>query len=250
MTAERSAGSGGSVRRQSWVAGYFRDVKHGPLPALLLVLTVVTGLVDAVSILSLGRVFVANMTGNVVFIAFALVGAPGFSLSASLSALGGFLVGAGAGGRLVRRRGGHRGKVLLYTAVWEFVLVAAAFIVLLLASSPPEGIRDIVAFLVAVALGAQNASVRYLGVPDMTTTVLTMTLTGIAADIRTASYAVAFRRSLTVVAMFGGAAIGAILVLHANPASALGLAAGCIAIVAGGAAWASRHPASWQHIQR
>ena len=65
-----------------------------PLPPLLLTLTVVTGVVDAVSILRLGRVFVANMTGNVVFSGFALVGAPGFSLSASLAALAGFLVGA------------------------------------------------------------------------------------------------------------------------------------------------------------
>jgi uncharacterized membrane protein YoaK (UPF0700 family) len=60
--------------------------EQGPL---LLTLTVVTGVVDAVSILRLGRVFVANMTGNVVFSAFALVGAPGFSLSASLAAFGG-----------------------------------------------------------------------------------------------------------------------------------------------------------------
>ncbi len=41
---------------------------HGPLPPLLLALTVVTGLVDAFSYLVLGRVFVANMTGNVVFL--------------------------------------------------------------------------------------------------------------------------------------------------------------------------------------
>ena len=73
---------------------------QGLLPSLLLVLTVVTGVVDAVSILRLGRVFVANMTGNVVFSAFALVGAPGFSLSASLAALAGFLVGALGGGAL------------------------------------------------------------------------------------------------------------------------------------------------------
>jgi uncharacterized membrane protein YoaK (UPF0700 family) len=69
------------------------------------VLTVVTGVVDAVSILRLGRVFVANMTGNVVFSAFALVGAPGFSLSASLAALGGFLVGALGGGAMTGRLG-------------------------------------------------------------------------------------------------------------------------------------------------
>ncbi len=71
---------------------------HGPLPWLLLALTITTGLVDAFSILELGRVFVANMTGNVVFVAFALAGAPGFSLGSSLSALAGFLVGAAAGG--------------------------------------------------------------------------------------------------------------------------------------------------------
>src|SRR6201984_222430 len=69
------------------------DPKFGPLPGLLLVLTAVTGVVDAVSILALGRVFVANMTGNVVFAGFAITGAPGFSLSASLFALAGFLVG-------------------------------------------------------------------------------------------------------------------------------------------------------------
>jgi hypothetical protein len=50
-----------------------------PLPPLLLTLTVVTGMVDPVSTLRLGRVFVANMTGNVVFSGFALVGAPGLS---------------------------------------------------------------------------------------------------------------------------------------------------------------------------
>ena len=65
-TADRAAGKPGG-----WAAAYFADEKHGPLPALLLLLTIVTGLVDAASILALGRVFVANMTGNVVFVGFA-----------------------------------------------------------------------------------------------------------------------------------------------------------------------------------
>src|ERR1700685_2526489 len=77
----------------------------GPLPELLLTLTLVTGIVDAVSILALGRVFVANMTGNVVFAGFAITGAPGFSLGASLFALGGFLVGAALGGRVTAEGG-------------------------------------------------------------------------------------------------------------------------------------------------
>src|SRR5689334_10344302 len=87
----------------SFFGSLVADPRFGRLPALLLALTVVTGLVDAVSILRLGRVFVANMTGNVVFVAFAAAGAPGFSLVASLIALAGFLVGAVAGGRLTRR---------------------------------------------------------------------------------------------------------------------------------------------------
>src|SRR6201998_725046 len=80
----------------------------GPIPELLLILPALTGLVDAVSILALGRVFVANMTGNVVFAGFAITGAPGFSLGASLFALGGFLVGANLGGRMTGKVGHDR----------------------------------------------------------------------------------------------------------------------------------------------
>jgi uncharacterized membrane protein YoaK (UPF0700 family) len=69
-------------------------------PRVLLVLTFVTGMVDAVSLLALGRVFTANLTGNVVFIGLALAGMPEFSLSRSLTALVGFLAGAVLGGRL------------------------------------------------------------------------------------------------------------------------------------------------------
>jgi uncharacterized membrane protein YoaK (UPF0700 family) len=82
------------------------------LPALLLLLTFGTGLIDAVSILGLGRVFVANMTGNVVFIGFALAGAPGFSLWGSVIALGGFLAGASVGGVAISQFSAHRGKLL------------------------------------------------------------------------------------------------------------------------------------------
>jgi uncharacterized membrane protein YoaK (UPF0700 family) len=102
-------------------------------------------------------------------------------------------------------------------------------------------------FLIAVAMGTRNASVRFLAVPDFTTTVLTMTLTGIGADIKNASYAVALRRTVAVLSMFAGAVVGAVLVLHVSAASAIGLAAVLMAIVAAGAARASRHPAPWQN---
>ncbi len=85
--------------------------KHGPLPPLLIGMTLVTGLVDAFSYLVLGHVFVANMTGNVVFLGFALAGAPGFSITASLVAMAAFLVGAGFGGRLSARHRDDRGRL-------------------------------------------------------------------------------------------------------------------------------------------
>ena len=68
--------------------------------AALLTLTAVTGLVDAVSYLRLGHVFVANMTGNVVFLGFTADPHSGLSLAASLTAIGGFVVGAMAGGQV------------------------------------------------------------------------------------------------------------------------------------------------------
>src|ERR1700682_3997308 len=88
----------------------WQDERHGPLPALLLVLTMVTGLVDAVSYLKLGHVFVANMTGNVVFLGFAVADAQDFSIPLSLAAIGAFLTGALAGGRLGSSGGHHRGR--------------------------------------------------------------------------------------------------------------------------------------------
>jgi uncharacterized membrane protein YoaK (UPF0700 family) len=224
------------------------DPRHGPLPVLLLALTAVTGLVDAVSILRLGRVFVANMTGNVAFTGFAITGAPGFSLSASLVALAGFLAGAALGGALAGRLGRDRARLLLGAAAGELVLVAAALGVAASAAVLSGVPRDVIAALLAVAMGIQNAAARRLAVPDLTTTVLTMTLTGIAADLRggRGHGADLIRRLLAVATMLGGAAAGAWLVLQVGPAAALGLAAGLLAAVTAGAGAAARHPGAWR----
>ncbi len=225
---------------------------QGPLPPLLLVLTAVTGVVDAVSILRLGRVFVANMTGNVVFTAFALVGAPGFSLSASLAALAGFLVGAVLGGSLTSRLGHDRGLLLRAGAAAELVLVAGALAVTA-ALATATGLATTAgrvgdAALLALAMGIQNAVARRLAVPDLTTTVLTMTLTGIAADLRAKDHALADlgRRVLAVATMFAGAACGALLILHVSTTAALSLAVGLLALVTAGATLAARRPGVWR----
>ena len=235
-----------SDEQMSLWARFVRDPAHGPLPALLLVLTTMTGLIDAVSILGLGRVFVANMTGNVVFIGFALAGAPGFSLSASIAALLGFLAGALGGGVLVGRFAGHRGLMLRNTVAVEFALVAIAFIVVLpSAGLPGPGVAVAVSALCAAAMGIQNTTARRLAVPDLTTTVLTMTLTGIAADLRQSPVLVTTRRIVAVLAMLLGAAVGAVVVLNLGLAWALGLALILLGSVVAIATVQSRQAAAW-----
>ncbi|KAA9165593.1 DUF1275 domain-containing protein [Amycolatopsis acidicola] len=231
--------------RPSVARDYFSGPEHGPLPALLLVLTVTTGLIDAVSVLALGRVFVANMTGNVVFTGFALAGAPGFVLDASLVALAGFLVGAFVGGIAIGRWGGHRGALLRNVTSLQFVLLTIALIVMLVGDPLGAAPRDVVLACAGMAFGLQNAGARKLAVPDITTTVLTMTLTGVVADLRARNTRVLLRRALSVVCMLAGAIVGALLVVHNSPTMALGLADLLVAVVAAVAAAVSVRPAPW-----
>jgi uncharacterized membrane protein YoaK (UPF0700 family) len=207
------------------------------LVPLLVILTVVTGTVDAVSILRLGRVFVANMTGNVVFLGFAVSGAPGFSVSASLVAVGAFLAGAAIGGRVFSLPAHQR---LTRVATAEALLCAAATVVAIAAHGTAA--RYTMSVLLALAMGAQNATVRKLAVADMTTTVLTLTLTGLAADRPDFSAPASHsrRRVASVAAMLAGAVAGAVIVLHASTGWALGTATLLLVVVAAGALRADR----------
>jgi uncharacterized membrane protein YoaK (UPF0700 family) len=194
-----------------------RGSKDGLLPPLLVALTAVTGLVDAFSYLVLGHVFVANMTGNVVFLAFALAGVGGFSVLASLVAIGSFALGALIAGRVGRYLAGRRELLLAVTAAGQAVIVAEAVTMTALAGRPvPTGVRYALIAVLAAALGAQNATARKLAVPDLTTTVLTLTITGFAADgpLAGATGARVARRLISVAAMLVGALVGALFVLR------------------------------------
>jgi uncharacterized membrane protein YoaK (UPF0700 family) len=227
-----------------------RDSKYGPLPPLLLAMTVVTGLVDAFSYLTLGHVFVANMTGNVVLMGFALAGAAGFSLAASVTALVSFGVGAIIGGKLASSLGEHRGR-LLSTAAGIQAACLSASVALSLASGSPvaAGYRYALIAVLAGSMGIQNAAARHLAVPDITTTVLTMTITGAAADSKIAGGAGSRsgRRLITLVAMLMGAVVGASLVIHVDIAYPLVIALCMIVGVATTAAVAGRSGAPWVH---
>jgi len=216
-----------------------------PLPWLLLLLSVTTGLVDAISVLGLGKVFTANMTGNIVFLGFAAAGTPGFRVAPYLVAIAAFLIGALVAGRVGK---GHAGlplrRWLMLAALIEAVLlwiaagVAVGFDIP--AQSPGTSLYAIIA-LTGLAMGFRNSTIRQLKVPDLNTTVLTLTLTGIAADSSLAggSNPNIARRIGSVAAIFLGAAIGAALVTHGGLVAPLLLAG---ALVLTGTAACALHP--------
>jgi uncharacterized membrane protein YoaK (UPF0700 family) len=222
--------------------------RHGPLPPVLLLLTVVTGLVDAFSYLLLGHVFVANMTGNVVFLAFSLAGSTEFTIWASALALVAFSVGALLGGRIAHGQHAHRGRTLLFTMTLETLLVCTALIIALSASSPfGDASRATLITVIGVGMGLQNATARALGVPDLTTTVLTLTITGISADSRLAGgqSSRAGRRLLSVLSMLLGALIGAIFINHGLGNLTLLLAAVLLVVLTVVSAFLARSKRGW-----
>src|SRR5262249_16699129 len=78
--------------------------------------------------------------------------------------------------------------------------------------------------LTAAAMGLRNATMRRLAIPDLTPTMMTLTLTGLAADSSLAGGANPGigRRVTSVLLLIAGAAIGALL-LRMGTALPLGL---------------------------
>jgi uncharacterized membrane protein YoaK (UPF0700 family) len=180
----------------------------------LLLLTFATGLVDAVSVLVLGHVFVANMTGNVIFLGFWFATRSGVDLLAAVVAFGSFLAGTIVGGRLARH---------LDVKVRRWLVTALGIeVVLLLTLSMLAGAgvlayhgggRLILIAGLAISFGIQNATARQFGVPELSTTVLTQTIVGIGFDSRLAG-GTGHRERLrygVVLTMFSGAVVGATL---------------------------------------
>jgi uncharacterized membrane protein YoaK (UPF0700 family) len=190
-----------------------RSIQH-PLARALLVLTFTTGLVDAVSYLGLGRVFTANMTGNIVFLGFGIAGSGGLPVLAPLISLAAFLLGAGGGGVLAVRMGDRHPEHIARALAIEASLIGVAVVLAAAVDVRPDEVSgDIVIALLALSMGVRNATVRRLGIPDLTTTVLTMTLTGLAAESPPAggSGEGSVRRIAAVLAMLTGALAGALL---------------------------------------
>jgi uncharacterized membrane protein YoaK (UPF0700 family) len=132
----------------------------------------------------------------------------------------------------------------------EAFLVAGSVAIAATASNPgSSGTRYVLIVLLGLAMGMQNAVARKLAVPDFTTTVLTLTITGIVADGRLAGGAgsKAGRRLLSVLAMFMGGLAGALLVLRVSRALGIAVALAILVLIAATAATVSRTDRDWIH---
>lgn len=211
-------------------------------PLILFGMTAVTGMVDAVSFLGLGRVFTANMTGNVVLLGFATAGAPGLSIPRSAIALLAFLLGAAGGGRMAFQMSAHPAHHWVSRAFGVDAMFLLAAGAASLGLGPGEDTIQLFAVIAfsAIAMGFRNATVRRVAVPDLTTTVLTLTITGLAADSSLAGGTNPRwgRRIASILWMFAGAAAGAFMLRYsvALPllVCGLGSSAAALAVLARG----------------
>jgi uncharacterized membrane protein YoaK (UPF0700 family) len=212
---------------------------------LMLVLTFSTGVIDAVGYLGLDRVFTGNMTGNVVILGMALVGADGLPVLGPAVALAAFMIGAVIAGRTLKPEaaGWSRRTTVLLAAVGVILAWIAA---VLFTHAPREGepVTVVVTGSMAAAMGLQAATARHLSVKDVTTVVVTSTLTGLAADSRLGGGTGQYwgRRFGAVILILAGAAAGASL-LNVHVGFGVLLSAVLSLAVAGvGAATSNRRP--------
>ncbi len=200
----------------------------------LLLLTFSTGIVDAISVLVLGHVFVANMTGNVIFLGFWFAPHTVVDMTAALVAFVSFVTGAVLGGRLSRHLDGDVRRWLTVALGVEVVMLATLSI---LSGVGLLDYRDDTKLILiaglALTFGSQAATARQFGIQELSTTVLTTTIVGIGFDSRVAG-GTGRREKLrysVVLTMCAGALVGATLTRW-FVAPVIGLSAVVVAIAA------------------
>ncbi len=186
------------------------------------------------SVLALGHVFVANMTGNIIFLGFWFVPHSGIDLTAAIVAFVSFVAGTVLGGRLARH---IDREVRLWLTVALGVEVVVLLTLSILAGAGVLNYHDntklILTAGLAVTFGSQNATARQFGVQELSTTVLTSTIVGLGFDSRLAG-GTGHREKLrysVVVTMCAGAVVGA-TITRFTVAPAIALAAAVVAVAA------------------
>ncbi|UZJ32078.1 YoaK family protein [Streptomyces endophytica] len=199
------------------------------LTAIMVCLTVITGVVDAVTFLTLGQVFSAMQTGNLLFLGFGVAGQGGLPVLATAVSLGAFVLGAALGARwesgLAAREQSWFPAGLFTEAALLAVAGAVAWGMDPVPGLPP-GRRYAVIGLMALAMGMRNVTAMRSASPDLTTTVATRTMTALVSGSvlghdKRLGYGghTVVRRLLSVGALFAGGLLGAeLLGLGTRPA--------------------------------
>ncbi len=189
---------------------------------LMLALTFTTGINDAVGYLGLDKVFTGNMTGNVVVLGMALAGGTGLPVLGPALALVGFVAGAAVGGRMLKdEKAVWSERVTLLLGLVTVIMLALAALLFAVGGAPGPSVMVGSTTAAAFAMGAQAATARHLAVKDVTTVVVTSTLTGLAAESVLGSGKASWRgggtgrRVVAVALILLGALVGALL-LHAE----------------------------------
>ncbi|MCU1306590.1 MAG: hypothetical protein JWN45_1285 [Acidobacteriaceae bacterium] len=188
---------------------------------LLNALAVSSGAVDAISYLSLGKVFSAFMTGNIAFLGLRIAGAGGPGKVAILVAMIAFAVGVYISARVVRPTEGSGVWPQRVTVALSISLIPhAAFVAIWFASNgqPSINVSYVLLGVWGIAMGMQSAAVRNLHVEGVFTTAATATIIVLVSDFANWSVTAAERRRLAgvLVSLFVGATAGGLLLVHAQ----------------------------------
>lgn len=182
---------------------------------LMLALTFSTGVIDAVGFLGLDRVFTGNMTGNVVIVGMALTGDTDLPVIGPVLALAGFAIGAAIAGKALAANPAAWTPVTSWLMAVVALTLGAVVVVTALFPSPGAVMEPSITALLGLAMGVQAAAARHLAVADITTVVVTSTITGLAADsARFGRRSPRWARRLFAILLIGaGAAAGAAALL-------------------------------------
>ncbi|HEV7712254.1 MAG TPA: DUF1275 family protein, partial [Asanoa sp.] len=202
---------------------------------LVLVLAVNSGATDAIGFLALGGAFTSVMTGNLVLFGVSLAHGAGALLWHTLAAIAAYVVGCGFGSAIAGTPAA--GDPVWPPAVQRALLVQTGVVAVYAVgwwasgSDPSSGTQLVLLALNAAALGIQSSAVLRFGVPGLSTTYLTGTLTTLVSRIAARRFGRDVALSAAVLAaLVTGAAAGALLVRHARPLVPV-IELGCLTLV-------------------
>lgn len=158
---------------------------NGPI----LILSGTSGCLDALGFLGLGRVFTANMTGNTVLFGLAIAQGNWLAMQRSLIAMVGFSLGVIAGTLLVERNYAQRVPTWTPQTIRALVVESGVLLIFALGWSLPGLVTSgsllarALLGISALAMGQQSATVLSLGIPGISTTYITGTITTLMANV-------------------------------------------------------------------